>query len=118
MRSAAVRLVLASTVLGAAGCFSDRPSTGPTPPPAGGQAVQIFNFAYVPPDLTVRTGSTVTWTNDDDAPHTVSSDDNTTFDSGVFDLGMTFQFTAGDPGTFTYFCRIHPFMRASLTVTE
>ena len=51
------------------------------------------------------------------ADHTVSAEDGTTFDSGALAKGGTFQFTAGAPGTYTYFCRIHPFMKATLTVT-
>jgi len=96
-------------------CFSDRPATGPTPP-AAGKAVAVANFAFVPASLSVQSGDTVTWTNMDDISHTVSAD-NDAFDSGVFSKGMTFQLTAGAPGTYTYFCRIHPFMKGTLTVT-
>jgi plastocyanin len=79
--------------------------------------VAIQNFAYVPPNLSVATGSTVTWTNDDDVQHTVSADDGQSFESSAFGHGQTFQFTAGAPGTYTYTCRIHPFMHGTLTVT-
>jgi plastocyanin len=82
-----------------AGCFSERPATAPEQP-TGGDAVSIQNFAFVPPNLSVASGTTVTWTNTDDVQH-----------------GQTFQFTAGAPGTYTYTCRIHPFMHATLTVT-
>lgn len=99
------------------GCFSDRPATGPEPPPADGSSVAVRDFAYVPPSLSVASGTVVTWTNEDPVSHTVSADDGKTFDSGVVDQGQTFQFTAGAPGTYTYFCRIHPFMKATLTVT-
>ncbi len=102
------------TALGA--CFSERPATGPEPPGTG-SSIRIENFAFAPANLSVPTGSTVTWTNQDDVQHTVSSDDGTTFDSGAFSQGRTFQFTAGPPGTYTYFCRIHPFMKATLTVS-
>ena len=97
-------------------CFSDRPATEPEPP-ATGDAVTIENFAFVPPNLSVVTGTTVTWTNTDNTQHTVSSDDDTSFDSSAFGQGQTFQFTAGAPGTYTYTCRIHPFMHGTLTVT-
>ena len=106
---------LAAGLGGLLGCFSDRPATGPAPPVTG-NAVAVANFAYAPPSLSVRTGDTVTWTNMDDISHTVSAD-NDAFDSGVFGHGMTFQLTAGAPGTYTYFCRIHPFMKGTLTVT-
>ena len=48
--------------------------------------------------------------------HTVTADDGTTIDHAI-DPGQTFQFTAGTPGTYTYFCRFHPFMKGTLTVT-
>ena len=96
-------------------CFSDRPSTGPTPP-AGGNDVTVVNFAFAPASLSVQTGETVTWTNMDDVSHTVSAD-NDAFDSGAFGAGASFQLTAGPPGTYTYFCQIHPFMKGTLTVT-
>jgi plastocyanin len=104
-------------LVGAPGaCFSDRPATGPEGP-AGGSSVAIRNFAFVPPNLSVASGTTVTWTNDDDVQHTVSADDGHSFDSSAFGPGGTFQFTAGAPGTYTYFCRLHPFMKGTLTVT-
>jgi len=99
-----------------AGCFSDRPATGPEPP-ATGDAVAIENFAFVPPNLSVVSGTTVTWTNDDAVQHTVSADDGHSFDSSAFGHGQAFRFTAGAPGTYTYTCRIHPFMHGTLTVT-
>lgn len=114
---APVRTAGALVVLGAlAGCFSDRPATAPEPP-ATGDAVSIENFAFVPPNLSAVSGTTVTWTNKDDVQHTVSSDDGHSFESSAFGQGQTFQFTAGAPGTYTYTCRIHPFMHGTLTVT-
>jgi plastocyanin len=111
-----MRFLLVLLAGGLAGCFSDRPATGPQPP-VNGSDVAIDNFAFVPPNLSVASGTTVTWTNDDNINHTVTSDDGTTFDSGAFAQGKTFQFTAGQPGTYTYSCKIHPFMKATLTVT-
>jgi plastocyanin len=99
-----------------AGCVSDRPTTAPDLPPSGEQ-VTIDNFAYQPPQLTVATGTAVTWTNHDSESHTVTSDDGSTFGSGAIARGGTFTFTAGAPGTDTYFCQIHPFMKGTLTVT-
>jgi plastocyanin len=113
VRSAGVLAVLAGAL---AGCFSDRPATGPEPPTSG-DAVSILNFAFVPPSLSVVSGTTVTWTNQDGVQHTVSSDDGHSFESSAFGRNQTFQFTAAAPGTYTYTCRIHPFMHGSLTVT-
>lgn len=106
---------LAVVVLLAA-CFSDRP-TGPTSPINGGTMVDITNFEFVPPTLSVPPGTVVTWTNSDNVDHTASSDDDATFDSGLIGQNGTFQFTAGAPGTYGYFCRLHPFMKGTLTVT-
>ena len=97
-------------------CFSDRPSTGPEQP-GNGTDVAIRNFAYVPPTLTVVTGAVVTWTNEDDAPHTVTADDGESFESGVLGEGGTFELTAPAPGTYEYHCEVHPFMVGTLTVT-
>jgi plastocyanin len=97
-------------------CFSDRPSTGPEPVTPG-TAVSIDNFAFAPVQLGVGAGIAVTWTNNDDVAHTVSSDDGTNFDSGVLAPGATFQVTLNQPGTYTYACHLHPFMKAKLIVT-
>ena len=77
----------------------------------------ITNFAYVPPALTVASGSTVTWTNGDNVSHTVTADDGRSFGSDLLGKGQAFQLTAPAPGTYTYHCAIHPFMKATLTVT-
>jgi plastocyanin len=108
-----LRLAGAAALLG---CFSDRPATEPDMP-VPGTTVNITNFKFVPPNLSVATGTTVTFTNSDNVQHTVSSDQSNGFDSGAFSQGMTFQLTAGPPGTYGYFCRIHPFMKGTLTVT-
>ena len=99
-----------------AACFSDRPATGPEPPAGGGTTVAIRNFAYVPPTLSVTSGTTVTWTNGDDVQHTVTAD-GSSFDSNVLGKGQAFRLTAPAPGTYTYHCTVHPFMKATLTVT-
>jgi plastocyanin len=117
LRTGAGECALLLMIGGLAGCFSDRPATGPDGPSTGTPAVDIENFAFVPSNLRVTVGTIVTWTNQDDASHTVTSEDGATFDSGPFGQGMTFQFTAEAPGTYAYVCQIHPFMRATLTVT-
>jgi plastocyanin len=108
--------LLVPAALALVACFSARPATGPSQP-ANGDAVSIQNFAFVPPNLAVVSGTTITWTNKDNEQHTVSSDDGHSFESSAFGQGRTFQSTAGAPGTYTYTCRIHPFMHGTLTVT-
>jgi plastocyanin len=108
---------LALLVGGLAACFSDRPATAPEPPAGGGATVTISNFAYVPPALSAASGTTVTWTNGDNVQHTVTADDGTSFDSNLLGKGQSFQLTAPAPGTYSYHCSVHPFMKATLTVT-
>ena len=82
---------------------------------ASGESVEIADFAFSPAELTVPAGTTVTWTNNDSAPHTVTSDDGA-FDSGRLDEGDTFEFTFEEAGTFAYHCDFHPNMTATITV--
>ncbi len=79
--------------------------------------VHITNFVFTPAELSVPAGTTVTWVNDDDIPHTVVSDDKTAFRSQVLDTGQRFSFTFKTAGSFGYFCSIHPHMTGRVTVT-
>jgi len=84
-------------------------------PPATSAEVKIDNFSFGPGELTVSVGSTVTWTNRDDIPHTVVSTDGV-FKSKVMDTDEKFSFTFTKPGTFPYFCSIHPKMTGKVVV--
>ena len=77
--------------------------------------VAIQNFSFNPATITVDVGTTVSWTNRDSASHTVTSSDQV-FDSPTLEQGKTFQFTFNTPGTYNYFCRIHPSMKAKIVV--
>ena len=77
--------------------------------------VKIDNFSFGPAELTVPVGTTVTWTNRDDIPHTVVSTDKA-FKSKVLDTDEKFSFTFNSPGTFAYFCSIHPKMTGKVVV--
>jgi plastocyanin len=77
--------------------------------------VKIDNFSFTPATITVKTGTQITWTNADDIPHTVVSDDHT-FKSKVLDTDDKFTFTPAKPGTYPYFCSIHPKMTGKLVV--
>jgi plastocyanin len=112
-RAAGLALLLG----GLAACFSDRPATGPESPGGAAPSVAIRNFAYVPPALSVVSGTAITWTNGDDVQHTVTADDGHSFDSNLLSKGQAFQLTAPAPGTYPYHCAVHPFMKATLTVT-
>jgi plastocyanin len=77
--------------------------------------VKVDNFTFGPAALTVRVGTTITWTNRDDIPHTVVSTDKV-FKSKVLDTDEKFSFTFSTPGTFPYFCSIHPKMTGKVVV--
>jgi plastocyanin len=77
--------------------------------------VRIDNFAFAPQRLTVKAGTTVTWINDDDIPHTVASTTKT-FKSSALDTRDKFSFTFGAPGTYEYFCSLHPHMTGVVVV--
>lgn len=78
--------------------------------------IKIDNFSFTPQTITVPVGSQITWTNQDDIPHTVVSDDKTTFKSKALDTDEKFSFTFTKAGTYTYFCSIHPKMTAKVVV--
>ena len=77
--------------------------------------VKIDNFSFGPQTLTVAPGTTVTWTNNDDVPHTVVSDDKV-FKSKALDTDDKFSYTFDKPGTYNYFCSVHPKMTAKVVV--
>jgi plastocyanin len=79
-----------------------------------GNAVTIAGFAFGPATLDVTVGTTVTWTNKDSATHTVTANDGS-FD-GQVPSGQMFSETFSTPGTYSYHCKIHPSMTATITV--
>jgi plastocyanin len=85
------------------------------PPQAATAEVKIDNFSFGPATLTIAAGTTVTWVNHDDIPHTVVSTDSV-FKSKVLDTDEKFSFTFTKPGTYPYFCTIHPKMTATVVV--
>ena len=90
----------------------------PTATSANTMEVDVTNnggFAFTPSTLTVTVGTTVTWRNTTSAPHTVTSDDGTTF-NGMLSTGGTFTFTFTKAGTYAYHCNIHPYMKATIVV--
>src|ERR1700730_11089344 len=100
------------------------PAALPTLPPpkaahpvdtSGGPSVSMENFNIVPATLTVAPGTTVVWTNHDDVEHTVTASDNS-FTSAAIPTDGQFSYTFNTPGTYSYFCAIHPFMTAKVIV--
>ncbi len=82
--------------------------------PASG--ISIDNFTFSPGKLTVKAGTTVTWTNKDDIPHGIASADNAFNRSKALDTDDAFSFTFTTPGTYQYFCYIHPHMMGTIVV--
>jgi plastocyanin len=83
--------------------------------PASGATVKIDNFSFGPANIDIPAGTTVTWTNQDDVPHVVNSDDKL-FKSKPLDTDDHFSFTFTKPGTYAYYCSIHPKMTAKVVV--
>ena len=79
--------------------------------------VSIFNYKFDPETLTVPAGTTVTWTNKDEIPHTVASTDKSFQGSGGLDTGDSYSYTFTKAGTYSYYCTLHPFMKAKVVVT-
>ncbi len=85
---------------------------------AGGATVRIEQSRFQPDELTVAAGTTVAFVNDDPVDHTVTARDETPgdFDSGTLAGDETFEHRFAEPGTYDYFCEIHPTMRSSIVV--
>jgi plastocyanin len=81
---------------------------------AADMEVKIDNFTFNPQKLTVKAGTTVTWMNEDDIPHVVAGPPS--FKSKALDTDDKFSFTFTTPGTYTYFCSLHPHMTGSIVV--
>jgi plastocyanin len=111
-----LRPLIGSTLLGAAvgavlaaGVLFARADNTPT-------AVSIDNFTFGPQTVTVKAGATVTWTNKDDIPHGIASADNAFTKSRALDTDDSYSFTFTTPGTYQYFCYIHPHMVGTIVV--
>jgi amicyanin len=78
--------------------------------------VKIDNFSYAPSTLTVRTGTTVTWVNQDDVPHNVVSTEGNALKSSLLDTDQKFAYTFDKAGTYPYYCSVHPKMIGKVIV--
>ncbi len=111
-----VSLLIAMMLL--SGCYGPKtavPSTATQPTAAN--TVEIKGFAFNPATITVSKGTTVTWTNEDSAPHTVTTTNApVAFDSGRMSKGEQFSQTFDAAGTYEYYCSIHPNMKGKVIV--
>ena len=111
-------VVLGALILGGCSLYGGTSTPSVATPstkeiPAAPNAVNIQGFAFNPGILTVKKGTTVTWTNNDSASHQIKS---ATFNSGSFGKGQAFSFTFNDTGIFDYSCAIHPSMLGKIIV--
>lgn len=90
---------------------------GPREEPNSKYHVTIDSFNFVPASLTVPAGSKVTWVNHDDVPHTAVSNEKK-FSSSVLDTDEQFSYSFIDPGTYEYYCSLHPKMTAKVIVQK
>jgi plastocyanin len=130
MNMTRILLALCAIVaLAAAGCGSSNKSstssgssssasTAAASSSGGGVAIKMQNIAFDPKAVTVKVGQKVTWTNDDQVDHNVTSQSGETIKSQNFGNGATFSFTPTKAGKISYVCTIHPGMTATLTVTK
>jgi plastocyanin len=94
---------------------SSSTTTGSTAAAVSTDRIDIADFKYDPDAVTVTAGTTVTWANSDDAAHTATADDSS-FDTGDLERGDSKAITLEKPGTYSYYCRFHPFMKATVEV--
>lgn len=105
-------LIAAVTIAGAVAATSSMATKGPA---SAAMEVKIDNFSFAPQTVTVPVGTAVHWTNRDDIPHTVVSEDKS-FKSKALDTDEDFTYTFSKPGTYNYFCSLHPKMTARVVV--
>jgi plastocyanin len=104
-------ILAAALLLGAA--VSAPPASAQTAAPV---VVHIKDFKFVPASLTIKAGTTVKFVNDDADAHTATALDKT-FDSGGLDTNDSWSHTFAKPGSYSYFCAVHPYMKGAITVT-
>ncbi len=94
---------------------AESPSPPVTVTKVASPQIRIENFQFNPTTVTVPVGTTVTWTNDDGTLHTVTSTTKV-FSSAGLDEGGVYSYTFTNPGTYTYFCKLHPHMTGTIVV--
>ena len=118
IRTAVAAIAVVAACAACSGSNADEADADGSTKAADAVEVEIGTFQYMPKDLAVDAGTTVTWTNDDAILHTVTTSGNApeAFDLQLEDKGATASFTFDEPGTYTYVCSVHPGMQATVTV--
>lgn len=101
------------SVMAVASEMKDTGSSG-----TGQNKIEIKDFAFSPQTITVKSGEKITWINRDEEPHTVVSVEKQFKKSTALDTDQQFTITAGAPGTYTYFCSVHPKMTGTIVVVK
>ncbi len=114
--SATVVLAVAVAVASVAGCGGDEDNEEAGKSASATSAVEIKDFKFLPAEIEVTAGTTVRWTNADEASHTATSDESGVFDTGTIRTDEAGTVTLEEPGTIGYHCDFHPFMKATITV--
>ena len=104
-------LVAAVLATGASAAFAGDTATVAVNP----STIVIKNFKFGPSTLTIAPGTTVTWVNEDESPHTIA-EKGKTFRSAALDTNDRFSYTFAQPGEFTYYCTMHPMMVGKIIV--
>jgi plastocyanin len=113
---AGIALLMALGALtGTRGALAARAQSSPATVQGTTIGIAISGFRFTPENMTVQVGDTVTWTNNDTAPHTVDAD-NRAFKSGTLRQGESYSYQAAQPGVYTYYCQFHPYMKGTITV--
>jgi plastocyanin len=102
-----------SSLSGIAGQMKDTDSIG-----TSGNRIEIKDFAFNPQTITVKSGEKITWINRDEEPHTIVSVEKEFKKSSALDTDQEFTITAGAPGTYTYYCSVHPKMTGTIVVEK
>lgn len=128
-------IVIVLVVIGVGVYFFSQRQTAPTQPSAmpdmsqqgqgqntessSANQISIENFAFSPATVTIKKGTTITWTNNDSADHTITkSDSKNGPNSPPLAKGQTYSFTFKDAGIFSYVCSLHPNMTGTITVVQ
>ena len=111
-------VAFATSIMLAAAVLPGSAQTETAPPAVTSAHVSIDNFSFTPQTLTVKAGTTVTWTNRDDIPHGIASDNKAFTRSKALDTEDSYSVTFTTPGTFKYFCYIHPHMTGNIIVEQ
>ena len=112
-RRTAVIFVAGALIIGANG--SQKTNGIPTGHTSHYHIVNMKNMVYIPVKLTITAGDTVVWNNIDNVPHTVTADNDSTFKSGLFENGKSYQYIFKSAGKYPYHCLIHPMMKGTIT---